>query len=46
VTASSDPRSVIDGTEGGIVIRKQLIIMLTSVAAALMLGNLGGGSYP
>jgi hypothetical protein len=28
------------------MIRKQLIILLASIAAALSLANFGGGSYP
>jgi hypothetical protein len=33
-----------EGRQG--VVRKQLIIMLASIAAALSLGNFGGGGIP
>jgi hypothetical protein len=37
---------VIDRTEGGEMIRKQLIILLASIATALSLANFGGNGTP
>ena len=47
MTAASDPRCVIDRDgRRQAVIRKQLIIMLASIAAALSLANFGGNGAP
>jgi hypothetical protein len=46
LTIDQKRRSLVIKTKGGMMLRTRLFLFLVSVAAAIVFGNLGGGTGP